>query len=370
MKDPRIDKLSNLLIKYSTSIQPGENLLIELSDIPEEMAASLIETASAAGANVMVNTYNRRVVRTCLKSATDASFQLEADRDIELMKKMQAYIAIRGGSNANEYSDVPSDRMASYYRIDRPVADQRVNHTKWCVLRWPSPSMAQMAGMSTDQFEDFYFQVCTIDYDKMATAVVNLKNLMEKTDQVHIKHDNGTDLTFSIKGIPAIPCVGTMNIPDGECFTAPVKDSVNGTIIYNSPTMNDGKRFENIRLVIQNGKIVEATSSDTESLNSILDRDEGARFFGEFAIGFNPYITKPMCDILFDEKIAGSFHLTPGNAYDEAPNGNKSTVHWDLVQIQSPEYGGGEIWFDGVLIRKDGRFVVEELFALNPENLK
>ena len=179
----------------------------------------------------------------------------------------------------------------------------------------------------------------------------------------------GTDLTFSIKGIPAIKCAGHMNIPDGEVYTAPVKDSVNGVITYNAPTLENGIRHEKVRLVFKDGKIIEATSSDTAALNAVLDTDEGARYVGEFAIGVNPYVTKPMLDILFDEKISGSVHFTPGCSYDDAFNGNKSSVHWDMVLIQTPEWGGGEIWFDGELIRRDGLFVTDDLKCLNPDAL-
>jgi aminopeptidase len=222
--------------------------------------------------------------------------------------------------------------------------------------------------MSTEEFEDFFYKVCTLDYSKMDKAMNPLKALMEKTDKVHIK-GQGTDLQFSIKGIPVIKCAGELNIPDGEIFTAPVKDSVNGTITYNTPTIYQGVKFDNISLKFKNGKIVEATGSDTKRLNAILDADKGARFVGEFAIGVNPYITRAMTDILFDEKIRGSIHFTPGNSYDEAPNGNKSNIHWDMVLIQTKPYGGGEIFFDDKLIRKDGLFVPKSLLGLNPKNL-
>ena len=160
-----------------------------------------------------------------------------------------------------------------------------------------------------------------------------------------------------------------MNIPDGEVYTAPVKNSVNGFITYNTPSIQSGVTYENIRLEFVKGKIVNATANDTEKLNKVLDTDEGARYIGEFAIGVNPYITTPMKDTLFDEKIKGSFHFTPGNSYDDAFNSNHSAIHWDLVCIQTPEYGGGEIWFDDCLIRKDGFFVISELEGLNPQNL-
>jgi aminopeptidase len=229
--------------------------------------------------------------------------------------------------------------------------------------------MAQLAGMSTEQFEDFYFDVCTLDYAKMSEAEKPLKDRMERTDRIRIVGPLDTNLEFSIKGIPAIQCDGDRNIPDGEVFTAPVRDSVNGVIHFNAGTIYQGKPFDNIRLVFKDGKIVEATGSDTKALNDILDTDDGSRYVGEFALGFNPHIKRAMRDILFDEKINGSIHLTPGRAYEEADNGNRSKIHWDMVLIQTEECGGGEIFFDDELIRKNGRFLPDYLQVLNPENL-
>ena len=229
--------------------------------------------------------------------------------------------------------------------------------------------MAQSAKTSLEDFEDFYFNVCNLDYSKMSNAMDSLVELMNKTDKVRLVSE-GTDLTFSIKDIPAKKCAGRCNIPDGEVYTAPVRDSVNGVITYNTPSEMNGFTFENVKLTFKDGKIVECDGNDKERLEKVFNTDEGARYVGEFAIGVNPYITKPMNNILFDEKIAGSIHFTPGNCYDDAYNGNHSAIHWDMVLIMTPEYGGGEIWFDDVLIRKDGIFVVPELECLNPENLK
>jgi len=260
--------------------------------------------------------------------------------------------------------------MALYNRrYMEPVhMQQRVRHTKWVVTRYPSPSMAQLAGMSTGAFEDFFYRVCTLDYRKMDRAMEPLRKLMNRTDRVHLKGP-GTDLKFSIKGIPALKCSGRINLPDGEMYTAPVRDSVEGTLSYNTPSLYQGSTFENIKFTFRKGKIVKAESSDTAGMNRILDTDPGARYIGEFALGFNPFITSVMKDTLFDEKIAGSLHFTPGNCYDAAPNGNKSAIHWDIVLIQTKKCGGGEIWFDRTLIRKDGRFLPKELRGLNPENL-
>jgi aminopeptidase len=203
----------------------------------------------------------------------------------------------------------------------------------------------------------------------MARAMVPLERRMRKADRVRIKSP-GTDLTFSIKGIGAKTCKGDRNIPDGEVFSCPVKNSINGKIQFNTPTLYAGTKFENVLLEFKEGKVVRATSNNTKRLNEILDTDAGARYTGEFSLGFNPYILNPMCDILFDEKIAGSLHLTPGQAYEDCDNGNRSAVHWDMVLIQRPEWGGGEIWFDDELIRRDGMFVPKDLKGLNPANLK
>lgn len=370
MVDPRMRKLADVLVGYSTKVQPGERVLIEATDVPAEMVTLLIDRVVEAGGVPFAQVYNMRVLRTLYLNASEEQCKLYGKRDLEFMKQMQAYISLRGGMNINETSDIPDAKRKIYQEHwQKPVTDWRVSHSKWVVLRWPTPSMAQLAEMSTEAFEDFYFDVCTLDYAKMSEAEKPLKERLEKTDVVRIVGPKDTDLTFSVKGIPAVCCDGDRNIPDGEVFTAPVRESVNGVIHYNAPTVYQGKSFDDVRLVFENGKIVEATSSDTKSLNELLDTDEGSRYVGEFSLGFNPYINKVMRDILFDEKIAGSLHFTPGQAYQEADNGNRSKIHWDLVLIQTPEFGGGEIWFDGELIRKDGRFVPDYLQALNPENL-
>ena len=369
MTDPRYSKLAKLLVNYSTELKKGDRILLDMIDVPDKFTVELIRAVRASGATPFVETRHTRVGREQLLGITEQ--QAKDVRDLEMfrMKKMQAYIAIRGADNMNENADVPGDRMKLYSRVIRPVQDYRVNQTRWCVLRWPTPSMAQAAGMSTEAFENLYFDVCTMDYAKMGRAMGPLEKLMAKTNRVRLVAP-GTDLSFSIKGIGAKMCKGDRNIPDGEVFSCPVKDSVNGTIQFNTPTLYAGTKFENVRLVLKDGKIVEATANNTKRLNEILDTDAGARYIGEFSLGFNPYILSPMCDILFDEKIAGSLHFTPGQAYEDCGNGNKSAIHWDMVLIQRKEWGGGEVWFDGELIRKDGIFLKKELKPLNPANLK
>lgn len=370
MKDPRIELLAKTLINYSVNLQPGENILIENFGNEVPLTKELIKEAYKAGGVPYLSIKNNELLRVLLNECSDEQIKAMSSFEIDRMKQMKAYIGIRAGENVSEMGAVPSGKMKIYMQhYLKPLhSEQRVKHTKWCILRYPNHSMAQLASMATDVFEDFYFQVCNLDYSKMSAAMNSLVNLMGKTDKVRLTGKE-TDLSFSIKGLPAIKCDGKMNIPDGEVFTAPIRDSVNGVISYNAPAVYQGVTFENIRLEFKDGKIIKAAANDTERINKIFDTDEGARYVGEFSLGLNPYIETPMKDTLFDEKIKGSIHFTPGSCYDECDNGNKSAIHWDLVFIQRPEYGGGEIWFDDTLIRKDGVFVVDELLCLNPENL-
>ena len=364
MHDDRFDKLAKLLVEYSIRLKRNETVLIETFDIPDEMTIALVRAVRKAGGVPFAQTYRTRVNRALALEASDRQLNLMASHELARMKRMNAYIAVRGSNNITEMSDVPPDTMKLIGRKMRPVQDQRVKKTKWVVLRWPTPSMAQLSGMSTEAFEDFYFDICTLDYRKLQPGMKALQRLMEKTDRVQIKGP-GTDLRFSIKGIPAVICGGDRNIPDGEVFSCPVKDSVEGHVTFNAPSIYQGIAFDGIRLEFKDGKIVDAMSNQPQKLNKILNSDTGARYVGEFSLGFNPRVLQPMRDILFDEKIAGSFHLTPGQAYEEADNGNRSQVHWDMVSIQRPDYGGGEIYFDGKLVRKDGKFLPNQLRSLN-----
>jgi aminopeptidase len=361
-------KLAGILTGFSTTLQEGERVLIDAFDIPEGMVIALIRAARERGAVPFVNLQRARISRELVNDLDAEQFETQATWELARMQKMDAYIAVRGSDNIFEMSDVDPLKVSQVMRAMKTVLDYRVNKTKWVILRWPTPAMAQQAMMSTESFEEFFFRVCTQDYSRMTEGMAALEKLMTATDHVELKGPD-TDLRFSMKGIKAVACGGRHNIPDGEVFSCPVRDSVEGEITYNAPTVYQGTSFDRIHLKFEKGKIVHADGTNSERLNEILNSDEGARYIGEFAIGFNPHILEPMRDILFDEKIAGSFHFTPGQAYEEADNGNRSQVHWDMVQIQRPEYGGGEIWFDGELIRKDGIFVKEELKKLNPDYL-
>ena len=371
MFQKEIEKLAKNLVNYSIKLQKGEKVLIEGNPLCLDLILSLIKEIYAKGGYPFVNYSDPLITRQILLGTSEEHIKLLTKYMQPKMKDMDAYIGISATNNVSELKDVKIENKNLYSKFySKPIhSDIRVPKTKWVILKYPTPGFSQQADMSLEEYSKFYFNVCNLDYSKMNKAMENLKNLMEKTDKVKIIGPD-TNLTFSIKGIPAIKCAGEMNIPDGEVYTAPVKNSVNGFIHYNTISIYNGVRFENVKLWFEDGKIVKCESKNQKELESIFNIDEGARYVGEFSFGLNPYILYPTTDILFDEKITGSIHFTPGASYDDAYNGNKSAVHWDLVLIQRKDYGGGEIYFDDKLIRKDGIFVIDELKCLNPRNLK
>ncbi|HZJ87787.1 MAG TPA: aminopeptidase [Sphaerochaeta sp.] len=364
--DLREVALAKLLVEHSVRLEEGESCLINAVDVPPTMVEALVNAVYDKGAFPFVNLWNQRLERAIVERASEASLKAWAHVDQYRMEQMDAFIGIRGIANVRELATIGEQAQLASRHYSTPVhMETRLNKTKWVVLRYPTEAMAMQANMGTVEFEEFFYRVCTeVDYKAMGEAMAEAKRFLDTVDQVHIVAP-GTDLRFSIKGMGWIPCAGEMNIPDGEIYTAPVKDSVNGTITYNTSSTYHGHCFSDVSFTFKDGKIIEAHADDDEKLNAILDIDEGARYVGEFALGVNPEIFAPMDNTLFDEKIAGSIHFTPGNAYEDCDNTNRSAVHWDLVQIQRPEYGGGKMYFDGVLVRKDGVFVHPELECLN-----
>jgi aminopeptidase len=367
MRDPRLDALAGNLLDHSLGLCAGEKVLIEGEAGSIDLMIALVEAAYQREAVPFVDYGDPRLRRAWLLGATREQMDLRSVWDTQRIGDVDAVLFIMAGDNASELADVPAATLGASRLANESLMNLYLTK-KWVLLRYPTAAAAQAAGMSTKAFEDFCLAVCSLDYARMDRAMDPLVELMAKTDRVRVTAP-GTDVAFSIKGIPILKAAGTNNIPDGEVYTAPVRDSVNGTVQFNTPSLEDGTTYERVRLTLKDGRIVDADANEPVRINRMLDTDEGARYLGEFALGLNPLITRPMKDTLFDEKICGSLHLTPGRAYEDADNGNRSSVHWDLVLIQTPEWGGGEIYFDDVLVRKDGRFVLCALEGLNPENL-
>jgi aminopeptidase len=373
MDSATLQKLAHQFMVNAVRTRPGDNIWVEYRGpkarvLAEACAAKVNEIG---GHPFLVDT-GADVINDTVAPLSAEGVAALGQRKLEQMKTMQGYIRVDDDADQSRIA-LPPERMALYKKALQALNEYRVNHTRWLVTAAPTEEFAVACGMSFAEFEAFYRDVCLVDYGKMSEAVKPLEKLMTEGRRVRIHSPaQGTDLSFSIEGIPAIPCTGTLNIPDGECFTAPVRDSINGTIRF-GPSSYDGQKFAFICLTFNNGHIDRAEAENPERtamLNKMLDTDPGARYTGEFSINFNPFIRHPTGSILFDEKIDGGIHMAMGNCYEEAPNGNKSSVHWDMVHIQRPDYGGGELYIDGRLIRKDGIFVVPELLALNPENLK
>ncbi len=371
MQDPRLKLLANNLLEHSLNTIPGEKLMISAPAAAKPLIRALLELAYEKKLLPFVRLYDEEVSRWVAQHTSEERQRIETGWDTAALDDIDAYISINSEENDAEFSEVSPETMQMRSRVRKPWSDIVTNHKKWVLLGWPTVGQAQKARMPYTEFCDFILDVSCVDYAQMGRDMQPLYALMSKTDRVRIK-GFGTDLSFSIKGIPSVICAGENNIPDGEIFTAPVRDSVEGTLLYNTPCPYHGKVYHKVSLEFSKGRVIRATAEqDSDALNAVLDTDEGARYVGEFALGLNPRIMRAFGNILFDEKIAGSFHFTPGNAYEaEADNGNRSAIHWDMVCIQTSEYGGGEIWFDDVLVRKDGLFVLEELKPLNPVSIK
>lgn len=368
-KLPREQELAHNLVNYSCRVKENEKVLVTYSECPNTFIELLIEEIAKVGGIPVVFRMDKKIKRRLLLNSTADAFKYYTEIVSPIMNSVDAVILIGGSSNDFELSDVPDETQTLYSKLYvEPVHFEIRCNKKWALLRYPTPAFAQNSGLSTEKFSEFFFNVCSLDYASLDKKMDPLKELMEKTNKVHIETPT-TNLTFSIQGLPAIKCSGQCNIPDGECYTAPVKSSINGYITFNTPAIDNGIEFNNIRLEFKDGKIVSHNCNEPEKFASILDTDCGSRYMGEFSFGLNPYCVKSVKDILFDEKMSGSIHMAIGSSYDDCFNGNKSAVHLDLILSFLPENGGGKIFFDDQLIYEDGKFLSPNLVALNRENL-
>ena len=359
-------KLSNTLINYSLNIKEKEKVLITYSDIKcKNLVKHLIKDITKVNGFPFVKIIDDEINALLLKETTIDKIDLVAKHLKEEVNNYDAFITIRYNKNEYESTNVSPSIRKKLGNKTLKYKEIRTNQRKWVILNYPSYLDAYKAKMSYDDFYNYSFNAMNYDYSKTKDLIKPLKELMLKTDKVRITAPN-TDITFSIKNMNVIECLGNFNIPDGEIFTAPIKNSINGVITYNVDSPYNGNVYKNVSLTFKDGKIIKSTcDGDNEKLSEIFETDEGSKYVGEFALGLNPNIKNPISDILFDEKIIGSIHFTPGAAYKEAYNQNDSAIHWDMVLIQRKEYGGGNIYFDDVLIRKDGLFVLDELLPLN-----
>lgn len=372
MADPRIEALARRVVTYSVALKPGEKIMVNCTMEALPLAKAIVWEAYRAGGVPFVTLTNEELAGEWNAGASKEQVEYLVEHEAWKTRDMQAIVHLNVPKNVHEFevADRAQRDAVSKWNYETKcrigIAPTRPD-LKWTLLTYPSSAVAHEAGMPREQYEELYFGACLIDYETLQAPMRALARRMMQTDRVHILGP-GTDLTFSIKNSPADISAGTWNVPDGEVFTAPVIDSASGYITYNVSSRERGIVFEDVRLEFTGGRITGATANRTADLNRILDTDAGARSIGEFAIGTNTAISRPSGSVLFDEKMAGSFHFTPGNALQTADNGNRSEIHWDLVCCHLPAYGGGEIWFDAELMRKDGLFLSKDFELLNPKN--
>ncbi len=365
MSDPRVERLAGILVDYSAKVKRGDVVMIDFSGARAlPLVQAIYRKCLLRGALAQYTMTHEELTRTFFEAAQDRQLDDFPRHRLQAMKRATVYIGINAAQNTRILAQVPMAKLMRREKVLRPLVNRRVNHTRWVITRYPTTGLAQDARMSLKDLEDLYFKSCHIDWPLFSRRLTRLRRMLRRAASVHIRSSD-SDLRFSIKGMPAVACEGLRNMPDGEVFTAPVRDSVEGRITYNVPCLYQGKEFDGVCLEFKRGRIVKATcrTGSLADLHRILDSDRGARYIGEFSFGLNPNIKRPIKNILFDEKIFGSIHFTPGQAYREADNGNRSCVHWDLVKNLK---GDGEVFLDGRLIQKDGLFVAKELKSLNP----
>lgn len=367
----KLKQLAKNIVNHAIDVKENDKVLIsaeEMSCVP--LIKEILKEIYFNKGIPVVKFTNFEISALLLENMTEENAYFLSQINMADVKKFDCFINIRCSQNDYEEKNVSSNNLKMLGKYLEKSNDIKINKKRWVLLNYPSILDSYKAKMKYSDFYNYAIDIMSYDYKLMNNDIYPLKELMENTDKVRITGLN-TDLTFSIKGMPIIPCTGEKNIPDGEIYTSPIKDSVEGYITYNTPSPYQGNVYNNVRLEFKNGKIINCSCSnekDNSKLQEIFNTDEGARYIGEFSIGINPLIMHPMGDILFDEKIIGSIHFTPGRAYKDSYNGNDSSIHWDMVLIQRNEYGGGNIYFDDKLVRENGIFVLPELKKLNKKD--
>jgi len=357
MVDERIQKIATLLIDYSTKVKEGDRVQIRTDALGRELALELYKCALLRGAYPWLRTELPGSRYVFYKYANDAQLGFFPDYELAEIKNTDVYISIGAPSNLKELSSIDPARIGARMKALKTISDWRVEKTRWVIFYYPTEALAQEADMPLQEFEDFVFNSCLIDWKELSKKLQRLKEAVDSTDKVKILSPN-TRLEFSVKGRNSVAANGDKNMPDGELFTSVVEQSVNGYIGFDIPAIWQGNVVEDVTLNFEQGRITNAKASKNQAfLEKILETDEGSKRIGEFGIGFNYNITKSVKTILFDEKIDGTIHLALGRGYKETLSQNESAIHWDMVKDLRKD---GEVYFDGKLRMKNGKWLINE----------
>ncbi len=356
MTDPRWMQLADILVNYSARTQPGERVFITMMETETlPLVMGVYSQAVRAGALPQVEFVSAYLERELMRHGTMEQIEWVPEIQAYGMEWADVYIGLRGARNPHEFEGIGADRLAAHRRALGKTSAMRIDQTRWVLIRVPNESFAQAAGTSLDDMMEFFFSATLRDWAEEARRYRELKDVFEAAQQVRIV-GRETDITFSTRGRTYEVGDGTLNMPDGEIFTAPVDDSAEGKIFFEFPGVYSGKLIHGIRLEFKGGEVVRATADDNQDLlDRIVHMDDGARRLGEFGVGTNFGIDRYSYDILYDEKIGGTIHLALGRAYHECGGINQSALHWDIVKDLR---GEGAIYLDGRLVLENGVFLV------------
>lgn len=366
-KDPRIKEFAEILLNHSTDIGEGDNVYLlatSLESLPlfREVRRQIIKKGAFPHEHLL---YDSQIGSACLdydwvKHASKEQLEKTSEAKLKEMQKMDAYVRIGGQDNYQELSKVSSDKVSSAVKGGEEIKEERFD-IDWATTRYPTTGLAQSAGMSSQELEELVFDAVTVtDWEEQKSKNQRIKQKFDQGSEVRIVGENN-DLRFSLEGREGVNSYGKRNMPDGEVFYAPRKETLEGEIRFTYPGISNGAWIHDIKLCFENGEIVEFSATKNEDqLKSIIETDEGSKFIGEFGIGMNQSLDMFTGETLLDEKIAGTVHLAIGRAYKKShPNEekrNKSAVHWDLIKDLRPEFGGGKIILDGEVVQEDGEW--------------
>ena len=360
--DPRIRTHAEVVVDHSTRIESGDDVVISMPSVAEDLAVALHELLGDRGANPIYLNNSERASRAFLRASDDEALETPAHQ-LALFEEADAFIIARGGPNVSEQGDVSPETNAAYRRAMRPVLDERLEK-RWCLTQFPSSGHAQLAGMSTEAYENFVWDAVTLDWEAQREHQARMVEVLNGADEVRIRSGEETDVTMSVAGNPTINDYGEHNLPGGEVFTAPVKESVDGYVHFDMPLYRKGKEIEDARLRFEDGRVVgHSAERNEEVLSGILNTDDGARYLGELGIGMNRSIDRFTYNMLFDEKMGDTVHMAVGNAYADTVGEenvrNESAEHVDMIVDMSED---SVIEVDGEVVQRDGTFVFEDGF--------
>ena len=368
MADTRIEKLADLLVNYSVAVRPGDKVVITGETIAEPLLKAIYTFVLKAGGYPTMMARLAGLDELFYRYASDDQLQHLPDWQREIISTYDVRISIGAEHNTKALTNVDPEKMVMYRQSHRELMEIALRRSatkelRWTVAIFPTNAYAQDAEMGLSEYEDFVYSACMPDindpvayWQRFSAWQQKIVDWLKEKKSVHVIGPE-TDLRLSIAGRPFENCDGHYNMPDGEVFTSPVEDSVEGKVCFSYPAIYQGHEVTGVRLRFEKGKVVEATAEKNEEfLLKLIDTDEGSRRVGEFAIGTNEGITRFTRQILFDEKMNGSFHMALGAGYPETGSQNKSAIHWDLI---CDLRDGGEIWVDDELMYQNGKFVIE-----------